>query len=94
PTPEQRAVYSDKGALEAEPATLVESGWAAVWLARLIRQLATPAGLREGWFLDLLTQKQLCLVGGIGVEQTPDGSAYQIDSPGQIRGWRVSEINK
>jgi len=39
------------GELAAEPATAMEKGWAATWLARLMTQLMTPATLREGWML-------------------------------------------
>jgi hypothetical protein len=92
PTPEQRAAYSDAGALEAEPATLIESGWAAIWLARLTAQFLTPPGLRERWFLELLASETTCLVGGVGVEPTVDGPAYGIKQPGQIRAWRRADI--
>jgi hypothetical protein len=92
PTPEQIAAYSDAGALEAEPATLVESGWAAAWAARLTAQLATPAGLRERWILELLAARQTCLVGGVGVQQTPHGPAYGVALPGQIHAWGPASI--
>ena len=92
PTPEQIATYSDAGALEAEPATLIESGWAANWLARLTSQLLAPPGLREGWLLKLLATAQTCLIGGVGVEATPVGPAYGITHPGLIRAWGQTEI--
>ena len=92
PTPEQIAAYSEAGALEAEPATLIESGWAAVWLARLTAQLLAPPGLRERWFLNLLAAEQTCLVGGVEVESTPRGPAYGVEWPGMIRGWRRANI--
>ncbi|MBA3470171.1 MAG: ThiF family adenylyltransferase [Herpetosiphonaceae bacterium] len=85
PTPEQIAAYSDAGALEAEPATLIESGWAAAWLARLVRQLLAPPGLRERWLLELLAAERTCLIGGVQVEPTADGPAYGIALPGQVR---------
>lgn len=91
-TPEQRAAYSDAGALEAEPATLIESGWAAVWMARLAAQFLAPSGLREAWFWRLLSAGQTCLVGGVGVEQTPNGPAYGISRPGQILAWGQAEV--
>jgi hypothetical protein len=93
PTPEQIAAYSDAGALEAEPATLIESGWAAAWLARLAAQFMAPPGLRERWFLELLASERTCLVGGVGVEPTPDGPAYHISQPGEIRTWARQEIH-
>jgi hypothetical protein len=87
PTPEQRAAYSNAGALEAEPATLVESGWAAAWAARLTAQLLVPSGLRERWLLELLGDRRTCLVGGMYVEETPGGPAYGVELPGRIRAW-------
>jgi hypothetical protein len=94
PTPEQLAAYSDAGALEAEPATLVESGWAAAWLARLAAQLLAPTGLRERWLLELLAAGQTCLIGGVGVEHTPVGPAYAVAQPGQIHAWRRDSIRE
>jgi hypothetical protein len=93
PTPEQIAAYSDAGALEAEPATLIESGWPAAWLARLTAQLLAPPGLRERWFLELLAAEQTCLIGGVGVEQTPDGPAYGVALPGEIHAWGRAALN-
>lgn len=87
PTPEQLVAYSDAGALEAEPATLIESGWAAAWAARLCAQMLTPQGLRERWFLELLAAERTCLIGGIVAEQTADGPAYGIRLPGQVHAW-------
>lgn len=92
PTPEQRAAYSDAGALEAEPATLVESGWAAAWLARITAQLLSPPGLRERWLLELLAAQRTCIVGGVATEETPTGPAYGIVLPGQIHAWGTGQI--
>ncbi|MCP4686229.1 MAG: hypothetical protein GY867_12390 [bacterium] len=94
PTPEQIAAYSDDGALEAEPATLIESGWGAAWMARLTAQLLAPPGLRERWLLALLASEQTCLVGGVGVERTDDGPAFGVALPGEIRAWGRGEINR
>jgi hypothetical protein len=94
PTPEQIAAYSDSGALEAEPATLVESGWAAAWIARLAAQLLAPAGLRERWLLELLAAERTCLIGGVGVERTPDGPAYAVARPGEIQAWDRDSIRE
>ncbi|HWQ13802.1 MAG TPA: ThiF family adenylyltransferase [Roseiflexaceae bacterium] len=91
-TPEQRAAYSQDGALEAEPATLVESGWAAAWLARIAAQLLAPAGLRERWLLEVLGAGRTCLVGGVGVEHTEHGPAYGVALPGQIHAWGRGSI--
>ena len=74
-----REAQEAAGALEAEPATLIESGWAATWMARLTAQLATPPGLRERWFLELLASQRTCVIGGVGVEPSPDGPADAVD---------------
>ncbi len=94
PTPEQIAAYSDAGALEAEPATLVESGWAAAWMARLSAQLLAPPGLRERWLLALLASEQTCLVGGVGVQRAANGPAFGVTLPGMIRAWGIPAIQK
>ena len=93
PTPEQVAAYSDAGALEAEPATLVESGWAAAWAARLAAQSLLPQGMRERWFLELVVSSYVCLVGGVSVQHTPYGPAYGVSWPGQIHAWRREHIH-
>jgi hypothetical protein len=92
PTAEQIAAYSDAGALEAEPATLVESGWAAAWMARISAQLLAPPGLRERWLLELLASEQTCIVGGVGVEHTDDGPAYGVALPGEIRAYKCQAL--
>ncbi len=92
PTPEQIAAYSDAGALEREPATLIESGWAATWMARLTAQMLAPPGLRERWMLELLASGRTCLVGGVLVEQTPAGPAYGVEVPGAIHAWGRDSI--
>lgn len=94
PTPEQIAAYSDAGALEAEPATLVESGWAAAWLARLAAQLLAPPGLRERWLLELLAAERTCLIGGVGVEPAEGGPAYGVAAPGQVRAVEPRQVRQ
>ena len=42
----------------------------------------------------LLAADQTCLVGGILVERTPQGPAYQVDLPGRIRSWRRNQIRQ
>jgi molybdopterin/thiamine biosynthesis adenylyltransferase len=51
PTPEEIASYGAVGELAGEPATAMETEWAALWLARLMAQMMAPAGLRERWLL-------------------------------------------
>lgn len=92
PTPEQIAAYSQAGALEAEPATLIESGWAATWMARLTAQLLAPPGLRERWLLELLAAERTCLIGGVGVEPTATGPAYGVAQPGAIHAWGRGDL--
>ena len=98
PTPEEQAAYGHKeegpDALEAEPATLIESGWAAVWLARIMAQLLAPAGLREHWFLAQQAAEARCVIGGVSVEPTPSGPAYGIAAPGQVRAWSMAAIGR
>lgn len=93
PTPEQQRAYSDIGTLEAEPATLIESGWAAVWMARLLWQVIQPPSLREMWFLHHLAARSTCFIGGLHVEVTDYGAAYGIERVGQIQGYARESVN-
>jgi hypothetical protein len=93
PTPEQQRAYSDLGALEAEPATLIESGWAAAWLARLVWQMLQPSALRELWFLRHLAAGESCFIGGLHIEATEQGPAYGIERVGQVRGYARERVN-
>lgn len=97
PTPEEAARYTAPGDLQGEPATLIESGWAAACMSRLALQLLAPPGLREGWFADLLAQQQTCLIGGAYAERTsvpdePAAWAYGIARPGQVRAYGLAEV--
>jgi hypothetical protein len=87
PTPEERMAYGATGELAAEPATAMETGWAALWLARLAVQLMAPATLREGWFLARLAAGATCFIGGLVVEQGEDGAAYGMETPGTVHAW-------
>jgi hypothetical protein len=92
PTPEEIASYGAVGELAAEPATAMETGWAALWLARLMAQMMAPAGLREGWLLARLAAGATCFIGGVEVEQGKQGAAYGITVPGQVHVWSGAEI--
>jgi hypothetical protein len=92
PTPEELAAYGATGELAGEPATAMETGWAALWLARLTAQMMAPANLREGWLLARLAAGATCFVGGVDVEQGKEGPAYGIRVPGQVHAWSIDEI--
>jgi molybdopterin/thiamine biosynthesis adenylyltransferase len=100
PTVEEVAAYGAVGELVAEPATAMECGWAAMWLARLVTQMMTPPTLREGWLWARLAAGATCLIGGLVVEQGVDrdvdraagGAAYGIAVPGEVRAWSLEEI--
>ena len=94
PTPEQHAAYSAAGALEAEPATLIESGWAANWMSSLVRELSLPAGLRSRYILEWLHSEHVCILGGLYVEATAYGVAYNIAQPGEVHAWPTDKIKK
>jgi molybdopterin/thiamine biosynthesis adenylyltransferase len=99
PTPEEMAAYGAVGELVGEPATAMECGWAAMWLARLMAQMLAPTTLREGWLLARLAADATCFVGGLVVEQSVDdvgqsqnGVAYGVTVPGAVHAWSVAEI--
>ena len=92
PTPEEAARYTAPGDLQGEPATLVESGWAAACVSRLALQLLAPPGLREGWMLDLLANAHTCLLGGAYALDEGRGPAYGLTRPGQVRAYGVASI--
>jgi hypothetical protein len=97
PTPEQRAAYGAVDELIAEPATAMETGWAAAWLARLMAQMVVSPVLREGWCLVRLAAGATCWIGGLVVERETEtgrdaGAAYGVDVPGIIHAWSADEI--
>ncbi len=92
-TAEQRAAYdAHGGTLVAEPATLVESGWAAAVAARLAMQLALPASARAAWFERCIEEQAVCFIGGNVAERRPNGWAYGISSVGQVVTYGMSDI--
>jgi molybdopterin/thiamine biosynthesis adenylyltransferase len=92
PTPEEIASYGAVDDLAGEPATAMETGWAAIWLARLTAQMMAPINLREGWLLARLAAGATCFVGGVAVEQGAHGPAYAIRVPGQVHAWSVAQM--
>lgn len=101
PTPEEAARYTSAGDLQSEPATLVESGWAAACMARLALQLLAPPGLREHWCSTLIARQQTCLIGGAYApppteRATPSADPlrlpYGIARPGQVRAYGLAEV--
>ena len=92
PTPEEVAAYGAVGELVGEPATAMETGWAASWLARLTVQMMTPVSLREGWLLARLAAGASCFVGGLVVEIGAEGAAYGVRVPGEVHAWSAAEI--
>jgi hypothetical protein len=95
PTPEERAAYGVSGTLAGEPATAMECGWAAMWLARLTSQMIMPAPLREGWLWARLAVGANCFIGGVVAEPGSEGlgAAYGVAVPGQVHAWSVGEIH-
>jgi hypothetical protein len=93
PTLEEIAAYGAVGELVGEPATAMETGWAAMWLARLTAQMMNPATLREGWLLTRLAEGATCFIGGVGVERGDHGLAYGISVPGQVHAWSTAQID-
>ena len=93
PTPEEVAAYGAVGELAGEPATAMETGWAALWLARLMTQMMTPVALREGWLLARLAADATCFVGGVVVEIGAEGAAYGVRVPGEVHAWSAAEID-
>jgi len=92
-TPEQRAAYDrDPSTLQAEPATLLESGRAANVAARLALQLARPATERAAWFQQGQAAAAICYIGGNIAQQTAGGWAYGIARPGQVVRYGVADI--
>jgi hypothetical protein len=108
PTLEELLRYGAVGDLVGEPATAMETGWAAMWLARLTAQMLVAVTLREGWLLARLAADASCFIGGVGVEKvreemTEKGAllevkqgvtriAYGISVPGQVHAWSNTQI--
>ena len=101
PTPEEALRYDQPaapGELQAEPATVVESGRAADALTALAAALALPRRARPPWLTALLAREAGCLIGGntAGPAYDPTtgqtGWAYGIGLPGQLVAFGVEQI--
>jgi hypothetical protein len=99
PTPEEALRYDRPpapGELQAEPATVVESGRAADVLARLAAALAQPRRQRPAWLADLLAREQTCLIGGVTAQPVAgaDGPAwpYGVALPGQVVAFGLAQV--
>jgi hypothetical protein len=92
-TPEEAAAYVAPGELVAEPATLIESGWAAQCIAELAIQCLAPDGLREQWFRRAVVAQQTCFIGGAYAVRAADQQwAYGIERPGQVQAYGAAQI--
>jgi hypothetical protein len=99
PTPEEALRYDRPpapGELQAEPATVVESGRAADVLARLAAGLTLPRRHRPGWLADLVAREQTCLIGGAtaqpGAGEPGGGWAYGVALPGQVVAFGTAQV--
>jgi hypothetical protein len=102
PTPEEALRYDRPpapGELQAEPATIVESGRAADVLAGLAGALAAPADARPPWLTALLASEQTCLIGGTSVQRgaqacgaTTPAWAYGVQYPGQVVAFGAAQV--
>jgi hypothetical protein len=99
PTPEEALRYDRPpapGELQAEPATVVESGRAADVLARLAAALAQPRRAHPGWMTDLLASEQTCLIGGLTAQPVagePGAAwAYGVALPGQVVAFGTAQV--
>ncbi len=101
PTPEEALRYDRAiapGELQAEPATVIESGRAADALAALAAAMAQPRRARPPWLITLLARESTCLIGGntAGAAHDPTtgtaGWVYGIGLPGQLVTFGADQI--
>ncbi len=98
-TPEEALRYDRPpapGELQAEPATVVESGRAADVLARFAAALAAPRRARPAWLAALLASEQTCLIGGTTAQPVTSehgpGWAYGVRLPGQVVAFGPAQV--
>lgn len=91
-TVEEQARYENRQAvtLEAEPATLVETSYAAGVAARLGMEMLKQK--REKWFQNLVKGGQTCLLGANQTERTMEGWAYGLHLPGQVAAFGLDQL--
>jgi molybdopterin/thiamine biosynthesis adenylyltransferase len=87
-TPEQATRYDPDyrpGELNAEPATMLESGRCADVLARVAAGFLQPPAHRPQWLTTTLVQERTCFLGGNHAECDARGQwAYGLDAPGKV----------
>lgn len=95
-TPEQHARYDPTwrpGELNAEPATVLDSGYCAQALARAGLELLKPPSERAPWLSETLGQERTCWLGANHAERDVRGHwAYGIDCPGKLVTFGVEDI--
>lgn len=95
-TPEQKARYDPDfrpGELNAEPATILDSGRCADVLARIAFELMKSDAERPEWLRETLLQSRNCFVGANHAEQDELGRwAYGLDAPGKVTTYGAEDI--
>lgn len=90
-TPEQRRMYiSSEHDLQAEPATIVETGRAATMAAMIAQGYLEPQ--TATWLHRALGEGNTLFLGGNHAELTADGYAYGIETVGEARVYGVGDI--
>jgi hypothetical protein len=95
-TPEQKARYDPDyrpGELNAEPATILESGRCADVLARIAFELMKCDAERPDWLRKTLLQSRNCFIGSNHAEQDESGRwAYGLHAPGKVTTYGAEDI--
>jgi len=95
-TPEQKARYDPDyrpGELNAEPASIVESGRCADVLARIAYELLRPGAQRSRWLRETLAQQRNCFIGANHAERDDLGRwAYGLDAPGKVTTYGAEDV--
>ena len=95
-TPEQKARYDPDfrpGKLNAEPASIIESGRCAIVLARIASELLKDDAVRPSWLRETLAQERNCFIGANHSERDNTGRwAYGIDAPGKVATFGVEDV--
>lgn len=95
-TPEQHARYDSTwrpGELNAEPATVLDSGYCALALARTGLELLKAPSERSSWLRESLSQERTCWLGANHAERDATGRwAYSFDLPGKLATFGVEDV--